>query len=147
MEKIKLTGKLAIKITRKNEVILIRGANTVVNAGKDWAAARLAASPPNVMGWFEFGDNGTAMDPAHTALQGALNPPGRLTITTTTVLANTVSYVRSFTNPGPGDIQNIREIGIFNAASGGTMLARFLVQAFPMFQGDQIDLTWTLTVG
>ena len=55
----------------------------------------------------------------------------------------TVTWTFVITNPGPGT-WNVNEVGLFNAATGPTMAARFLTQGFVMAAADVLTIEWTV---
>jgi len=132
-----LTGRVSVHV---NGTLVARGKNTVVSVGLNWVAARLAASPPAVMSHMAFGPSGVAIALSQTALQGA-EVFARKAVTPT-VLGAAITYAVSFTHAGSS--VTVREVGIFNAATAGTMLTRFLPQEFTIFDTDAVEVSWTL---
>lgn len=119
---------------------MAQGKNTVVTSGLNWVAARLAAAPPAVMSHMAFGPSGVAVALSQVALQGT-ELFARKAVTTAVVGA-AITYSVSFTYSGSS--VTVLELGIFNALTIGTMLARFLPQAFTIFDTDLVEVSWTL---
>lgn len=122
--------------------------NLVVTAGKDLVAniVQNNSGTPVAPSHMALGDGAVATDAAQTALQGTEHPnPGRVAVTTTRV-TNVVTYTATLTNSSGGVI-TVNEVGIFNAASAGTMLARFLSNSFDMANADALTIAWSLTYG
>lgn len=118
--------------------------NLVVTAGKNHIADQLSSSPGGAaMGWMEVGTGATAAAAGDTALQTALD---RNALTSRTDATNVVTYVGDW---AAGDATNsaISEAGIFNASSGGTMLARATFTAINKGASDTLKITWTVTIG
>jgi hypothetical protein len=118
--------------------------NLVVTAGKNHIADQLSASPGGAaMGWMAIG-TGT-VDPAvgDTALGTEID---RNALTSRTDATNVVTYVGDWA-AGDGTNAAITEAGIFNASSGGTMLARVEFTAINKGASDTLKITWTITCG
>lgn len=148
-DRITLRGYVTLTVTPKGSrkpSRIVSGPNLVVTAGKAWAAQRMqSGSPPALMGWFEFGDSAAAVNAGQTTLTSPLSPPGRLAFTSSTISGNEITFTRDY--PHTGASITVQEIGIFNAASAGTMFARFLTQLITLYSGDTFNITWVLEVG
>lgn len=116
--------------------------NLVVTTGRNHIAARLGqATPPTAMSHMAIGAGVIA--PALTDTQLG-NQLARVTLTSTTVTNNIVRYVASFA-PGVGT-GAVTEAGIFNAATGGTMLNRVTFPVVNKESGDSIAVTWDVEI-
>lgn len=99
-------------------------------------------------GYLGVGTSSTAVSAAHTALQGEIVTNGlerkasTNSRTTTTQTNDTLSLTATWTATGSSTIQ---EIGIFNAPSGGVMLARALTGTFAVTSGNVVIGTYTWT--
>ena len=141
-ETVKATGALQIKLygpdgTLKQEQNV---KNLVVTTGKGYIASRMV-NTPTAMSHMAIG-SGT-VDPAvgDTVLGTEL---GRVALTSSTAVAAVVTYIASFgAGTGTGAIT---EAGIFNAASGGTMLCRTEFAVVNKGVDDSLSITWTVTV-
>ncbi len=69
---------------------------------------------------------------------------GRVALSSSSVLNNTITYTATFP-AGTGD-GAITEAGIFNASTAGTMLCRTVFPIVNKGSGDQITITWVITV-
>ena len=141
IDDLQLTG--ALKISLNNEIVH-QCDNLVVTAGKNWVAGRFKdGSIPDEMSHMAIGSADTAAAAGNTALATELN---RIALTTDggTVSTNTVQYDASWTSAAPA--YAIKEAGIFNAATGGTMLARTTFAVINKGTDDTISITWTITV-
>lgn len=117
------------------------GHNLVVTAGLNHIADQLSSSPGgSAMSHMEVGTGTTAANAADTALETALD---RNALTSRTDSGAVVTYVGTW-NAGDGT-GAITEYGIFNAGSGGTMLARFVDSVINKGASDTLVVTWTLT--
>jgi len=120
--------------------------NLVVNTGLYHIADGLADTPTDSdMGWAALGSINTAPIATDTTLFGEL---GRVALTSkiqgTGGSANQVTYNATF--PAGTATGTIVEAGIFNANSGGVMLARSIFSPIVKGSGDAIDLSWILSI-
>ena len=141
IDNLEITGALQISL---NNEIVHQCDNLVVTAGKNWVAGRFKdGSIPDEMSHMAIGSADTAAAAGNTALATELN---RIALTTDggTVSTNTVQYDASWTSAAAA--YAIKEAGIFNAASGGTMLARTTFAVINKGTDDTISITWTITV-
>jgi hypothetical protein len=141
---IKMTGELKITVTNpdNNVVQEVVVPNLVVTAGKNWIAGRMYdTSIPDEMSHMAIGTDNTAAAAGDTGLG---TEAGRVALTSTTVTNNSVAYVATF--PAGTGTGAITEAGIFNAASGGTMLCRTVFSVINKGAADTLGITWTVTV-
>ena len=137
-----LTGALTIAI---NDEVVQETENLVVTA---WVADRMA-NANTVMTHMAVGTGSTAAAAGDTAL-GTVITGGRNTLTVsggtvgTGADANTIVYAATW---AAGDATAaITEAGIFDAASGGDMLARTVFAVVNKGALDSMTITWTITV-
>ena len=141
IDNLEITG--ALQISLNNEVVH-QCDNLVVTAGKNWVAGRFKdGSIPDEMSHMAIGSADTAAAAGNTALATELN---RIVLTTDggTVSTNTVQYDATWTSSSPA--YAIKEAGIFNHASAGTMLARTVFAVINKGTDDTVSITWTITV-
>tara|TARA_R110002167_G_scaffold181075_1_gene381370 strand:+ start:141 stop:563 length:423 start_codon:yes stop_codon:yes gene_type:complete len=132
-----LTGALTIEV---NNVVVQKAENLVVTAGKNWVADRMN-NANTVMTYMALGTGTTAAAAGNTTLVTELD---RNALTSTTVLNNTIAYAATW---AAGDATGaITEAGIFDAASGGDMLARTVFSVVNKGASDSITITWTITI-
>jgi len=146
LETLKATGRLSVE--RKNSQGAVVDSfivpNLVVQDGLDWIAARMYdVNSPNQMSHMAIGSDLATPQLADSTL-GATLPVGRQPLTSTSVSGNTVTYVATF-EPGEGT-GTVKEAGIFNASSGGTMLCRTVFPVVTKEAGDTITITWAVTI-
>jgi len=148
-EHVGLKGKCHVQLfgpdgKLKDEEIVM---NTVTEAGDAHVADQLASSHDEAeMSHMAIGTGTTAADPSDTALENELD---RNALTSRTQGSgaddNDVIYVGDWAaGDGTGAIT---EAGIFNAASGGTMLCRAVFSAKNKGANDTLKITWTFTCG
>lgn len=138
-----LTGALTISLN--NEVVQETN-NLVVTVGKNWVADRMN-NVNTVMTHMAVGKDttpnsgGTEVLAANTALADEVD---RNVLTSTTVSGNTISYACTW---AAGDATAaITEAGIFDAATGGDMLARTKFAVVNKGVTDSLTITWTITI-
>ena len=141
IDDLEITGALQIFL---NNEIVHQCDNLVVTAGKNWVAGRFKdGSIPDEMSHMAIGSADTAAAAGNTALATELN---RIVLTTDggTVSTNTVQYDATWSDSSPA--YAIKEAGIFNAASGGIMLARTVFAIINKGTDDTVSISWTITV-
>ena len=116
--------------------------NLIVNTGLNAILDRLVGTSEAVMSHMGLGSSSTAAAAGQTALVSQLG--SREAIDSSTVTGSSVAYVCTFE---AGDATGtITEAGIFNAASGGTMLCRSVFSSITKGANDSLNVTWTITV-
>lgn len=116
--------------------------NLVVDAGLDYIASRMEGVSEAVMSHMGLGSGSTAADAADTDLETLLG--AREALDSTTVTNNQVVYVATFE---AGDATgSVREAGIFNASTSGTMLCRTVFDVVNKAADDTLSVTWTITI-
>ena len=116
--------------------------NLVVDAGLDYIASRMEGVTEAVMSHMGLGSGSTAADAADTDLETLLG--SREALDSTTVTNNQIVYVATFE---AGDATgSVREAGIFNAATSGTMLCRTVFDVVNKAADDTLSVTWTITI-
>ena len=138
-DNLSLTGALSIAI---NDEVVQETNNLVVTAGKKWVA-RMMKDNDGVMTHMAIGTGATAAAAGDTTLGTQLDI-NALTVSGGTVTDNTIQYACTWlAGDGTGAIT---EAGIFDAASGGDMLARTVFSVVNKGAADSMTITWTITV-
>ena len=155
---IEVGGSLSIVVTDtienkiKQELYI---PNLVVSTGKTFIASRMVGTSSAVMTHMGIGTDSTTEVVGNTALGAELTVGGgytgytRASLTTSTNSANVVTYVATFAanNPSaPSGGAVLREAGIFNASSAGTMLCRTTFPIVTKLPADALTITWTVTI-
>lgn len=141
---LKLKGRVAIELRDAQGNLKEQREidNLVVDAGLDFIASRMAGTSADVMSHMALGSGTTAAAAGNTDLESVLG--SREALDSTTVTDNTVTYVSSFE---AGDATGaVTEAGIFNAASGGSMLCRTVFAVVNKAADDSLSITWTITI-
>jgi len=134
-----LTGALSIAI---NDEVVQETNNLVVTAGKEWVADRMSDAN-TVMTHMAIGTGTTAAAAGDTALGTQLDR-NALTTSGGTVSGATITYACTWAaGDGTGAIT---EAGIFDASTGGDMLARTVFSVVNKGSADSMTITWTITV-
>lgn len=121
------------------------GANLVTTAGKQHIADQLSSTPGQAaMSHMALGTGAVAAAIGDTTLGTELD---RNALTSRTDSGAVVTYIGDWA-AGDATSASIREAGIFNAASSGTLLARYVFAAnIDKQASDTLQVTWTVTVG
>lgn len=144
MNKIAVRGWVEVTVTRAGGgAEFYIGSNIVVNAGKQLIADRLGGIAVNAVTHAALGSSTQVVAEADTILIGTEHErvAGVITIT-----ANEFKLSATF---GAGIVVpvTVGEFGLFNAAAGGTMLARFVTPEINIAADDTIDMVWTIQFG
>lgn len=143
MDKIKIAGKACGFVWTKNKRLIrsIYEKNLVVTSGQNLIAELLTGNG-TAPSHLAFGSGTDTPAKSQTALTGTEHYRAQATVYAT----NNVVTVAHNTTGQPTDL-TVGEFGIFNASSGGTMLARFITQQFTLPANASINLIWTLQIG
>lgn len=143
-DNLKTNGQIRIIHTRGGEVITDEThKNLITTVGKGWIAARQKdAGQPAQISHMACGSGTVAADVANTTL-GAELARVALTAAGGSVASNVVTYTAVF--PGGTGTGAVTEIGLFNAASSGTLVSRAVFAVKNKEAGDTITFTWTHT--
>jgi len=143
-DNLKLRGDVALVLKDKDGNIKDTREinNLVVTAGLTFICSRMAAASPGVMTHMALGSSTTAAAAGQTDLVSILG--SREALDSTNASANTIVYVSSFeAGEGTGAVT---EAGVFNAASGSTMLCRTVFAVVNKQASDTMSVTWTITL-
>jgi hypothetical protein len=136
-EELKLTGHVTVAV---NDKVVQEIPNLVVTAGKGYVASRMKDTTDGAMSHMAVGTNSTAAAAGDTALG---TESGRVSLTSTTVSANVITYVATF--PAGTATAALTEAAILNASSGGTMLCRTVYATVNKGASDAMTITWAIT--
>ena len=144
MSSFKITGRVEAWYYRQGyRWAYCSGSNLVMAVGKNLVAS-IISSTSDRPSHMALGDDETAVDSAQTDLQGT--ELVRAAFDSNTVNGRILTLVKTFTNPGPGN-WDVREAGIFNDPSAGTMFARWLPSPNIFASGDAVKISWHLDFG
>lgn len=123
--------------------------NLVTSAGKEAIASRLISNTVAPWSHIAIGSGIVAPSASDTTLgseittNGGARAAATTGLITTDVTNDTAQYTVTFTFTGP---VTVSETGLFNAASGGTMIARVLKGPASFVAGETLTVTWRLDV-
>lgn len=129
--------------------------NLVVSAGKTFIASRMVGTSQPIMSHMGIGTNSTTELAADISLGAELTVGGgytgyaRAALSIATSSSNVVTYSANFAanNPSaPPGGAILREAGIFNASTAGTMLCRTTYPIVTKLPADALTITWTITL-
>lgn len=145
IESMPITDNVKWVLKRKGKIIKTgQGHNIVVDTGKNHAATLWTTSAgPTRQSHAALGTGDAAVTNADTALDSEIAST-RLAHAGVVTSNNEVIYTFNYTATGTW---LVKEFGLFNDATAGTMFARFLTQVFTMISGDTLDVTWTIKFG
>lgn len=142
----KLQGYFTIRVTHADGTFEEETVpNTVTNAGKALIASLAGDASAVPFTYLALGTGNTAPAASQTALVAEIstNNLARAAATvsrvTTTVTNDTLQLVYTWTASGSSTVE---EVGVFNAASTGTMLARALTSSKALVNTDQLMITY-----
>jgi len=145
IENLKITGALRVVVTGPDGQVKDQRdlKNLVVDTGLNFIVKRMKDAVTDVMSHMSLGTGTTAAAAADTTLETEI-AGSRVVLTSTTVVANAITYIASFAaGVGTGAVT---ESGIFNNITGGTMLCRTVFPVVNKQAGDSMTVTWTITV-
>lgn len=143
-ESITVTGNLNIVVLDQDNNIKDQRSikNLVVASGKNYIANRMTSNANVIMSHMAVGSGNASPTTSDTALGSEIT---RVALDSTTLLANTITYVTTFgAGVGTG---SITEAGIFNDPTAGTMLCRTRFDVVNKANTDIVVITWNVTVG
>lgn len=155
---IEISGALSIIVTdeetgiQKQELYV---PNLVVTTGKNFIASRMVGTTSTEMTHMGIGTSSTAEVIGDTTLGAELTVGSgytnysRAALLTKSATNNVVTYSANFpaNNPSaPAGGAVLREAGIFNASTGGTMLCRTTFPIVTKLPADALTITWTITI-
>lgn len=142
-EGLKLRGDVALVLRDKDGNVKDERhiENLIVDTGLNFICDRMK-DDETAMTHMALGSGSTAAAAGDTALGTQLG--SREALDSSTVTNNQIVYVASFE---AGDATGaVTEAGIFNAASGGTMLCRTVFSVVNKAADDTLTVNWTITL-
>lgn len=122
--------------------------NLIVEAGKKVVVQRIKGASPAEFTYIALGSGTTPPSPTDTALQTELTTDGLQRAVASSITWDTnfkITYTHTFTYTGT-TAQNVSETGIFNASTGGNMLARAVFSTVSLNTNDTIKIVWDISV-
>ncbi len=150
---IRLKGTVIIEVRDRSGRTILRRVlpNVITNVGKAQVAGLINGVVTTPFRYIAIGD-GSASNPGSCAAESASDTAlghevarqqASVSRTTTNVTNDTAVWEATFT---ANATWQICESGIFDAASGGNMLARKTFSTVTLYSGDQLYIQWKVTV-
>ncbi len=144
---LQLRGKVRVRQYRDGLLIFEHsGPNIVTSVGKNTITEILKENVLLRPSHMAIGTDPTPPAESQIALVAEITTPARSATGIGVVLTNEITYSASFTNTSAGPLI-VEEAGLFNAATGPVMYARWLSSTVTMAVNDILAFDWTLTVG
>ena len=146
-----MKGYVIVSVVRDSkEIYHYEDHNLITDAGKDFISAQIgsASASANGANYIALSSDSTAPAATDTVLAGEISGNGldrSQGSYSHTLGTNTVTVTEVFSATGAAN--NIQKAGLFTAASGGTMLAENTFSSVNLISGDQLTITWTITIG
>lgn len=134
--------KGALIITKNGEVVREID-NLVVDTGKTLVASRIGSNADSFVSYMGVGTGSTTAAAGDTTLVTEI---GRSATVSLTSISNPLDVVFVATFSAGVGSGSITEAGLFNAASGGTLVARTAFAVVNKGPDDIITITWTVTI-
>lgn len=124
--------------------------NLITNAGKDFISAQIGSTAPSANGanYIALSSDSTAPAATDTTLAGEISGSGLDRAQGTyshTAGTNTFTVQKTFT--ATGTVSSVQKTGLFTAGSSGTIMAENTFTSVNLLSGDQLTITWTITIG
>ena len=119
--------------------------NTVVHVGKGYITDRMKQNTAPIMSHMCIGHGNVVATTSQTLLSGE---KARVTLDSSTVTNNTITYVATFGAGVPVGGATVAEAAVFNnnTANTGTMLCRVRFNEVNKGNSDIIVITWNVTI-
>lgn len=141
---ITLKGRWKLRVRNSDGSVALakEGENLVVVDGFELAAALIADESVDAPSHMAAGNGTSDPEEDQSDLQGS-------ELARTTITTSRSSYIISYTADfsALASDQDVSEFGIFNAASAGTMFARFVTETFTLVAGQSMELVWEIRTG
>jgi hypothetical protein len=146
-DNIKAIGNLEVKLLNSNGQEIDKRVlkNTVVHVGKGYITDRMKQNTAPIMSHMCIGNGNVVATTSQTLLSGE---KARVTLDSSTVTNNTITYVATFGAGVPVGGATVAEAAVFNndTANTGTMLCRVRFNEVNKGNSDIIVITWNVTI-
>jgi hypothetical protein len=150
-------GYVVVTVTRDGqEIYRNEEHNLITNAGKDFISAQIGSSvaaggsAPGSTGanFIALSSDTTAPAATDTTLTGEVTDVNGLARAQGTYshTAGQATFTISKTFSATGTYTNVQKAGLFTASSSGTMMAENTFSPVSLANGDQLTITWTITL-
>lgn len=149
-ESINAEGYVVVSIVRDgNEIYHYESHNLITNAGKDYISSQIGStSQSSGANYIALSSDTGSPSSSDTTLASEITTNGLARAQGTyshTAGTNTFTVSKQFT--ATGTVTGVQKTGLFTASSAGTMMAENTFTSANLISGDQLTVTWTITVG
>jgi hypothetical protein len=144
-------GYVVVTVTRDgNEIYRHEDHNVITNAGKDFIAAQIGKTSgigTNGANYIALSTDTDAPAPGDTTLTGEITTNGLGRAQGAYAHTNgqaTYTITKQFSAGGTHTA--VQKAGLFNATSSGTLMAENTFSPVTLQNGDQLTITWTITL-
>lgn len=143
-------GYVTVSVTRDGqEIYRHEDHNLITNAGKDFISAQIGSTSAGTNGANYIGLSSNTVTPAagDTSLAGEITTGGLQRSQGDYAHTNgqsTFTVTETFT--ASESHSNVQKAGLFTAATDGTMMAENTFTSVSLANGDQLTITWTITL-
>lgn len=143
IDHVEAKGQLKITLTDKDGIIkeTRKIKNLVVNVGKEFIASRMSSAALSPISHMAVGAGTVAALGSDVSLGSELS---RVSFSSSSTLARTLTFNATF--PAGTGTGALTEAGLFNAVSGGVMLARTTFEVFNKTSTDTLAVEWDVTI-
>jgi hypothetical protein len=145
------SGYVVVSVVRHgNEIYHYEDHNLITNAGLDFISSQIGSTSTGANGanYIALSSDSTAPAATDTTLTGEISGSSLDRAQGTyshTAGTNTFTVQKVFT--ASGTVSAIQKTGLFTASSAGTMMAENTFSSVNLISGDQLTVTWTITIG
>ncbi|HEX9678486.1 hypothetical protein [Nitrososphaera sp.] len=148
---IPVEGYVTVSVSRQGtEIYYYEGHNLITDAGKDFISAQIGSTSTGSNGanYIALSSDDTAPVATDTTLTGEITGSGLDRAQGTyTHSAGTNTFTVEAVFTASATVSDVQKTGLFTASSGGTMMAENTFSSVNLISGDQLTLTWTITIG
>lgn len=150
LDSVGLQGYVTVTVTRDGDEIYHHDDhNIITTAGKDFISAQIGSTSPGTNGanFIGLSSDTTAPAAGDTTLTGEITSGGLERTQGTYGHTNgeaTLTVASTFTASATHN--DVQKAGLFTATSGGTMMAGNTFTPVTLNSGDQLTITWTITL-
>lgn len=150
-ESLPVRGYVTVSVVRDNsEFYRYADHNLITDSGKDFISAQIGSTSAAANGgnYIALSSDSAAPATSDTTLAGEISGNGldRSQGTYSHTAGTNTFTVTSIFN-ATGSASNVQKAGLFTAASGGTLVAENTFSSVNLISGDQLTITWTITIG
>jgi len=149
-EQFGVRGWVQVTVVRDGKVIYYyESHNTIVTQGKDFIAQQLGSTSPNTNGanYIGLSNSTSSLDSNWTSIPDEITGGGLARAQGTYSHTNGLnSYQISKTFAASASFTNVRLAGLYWSSSGPTLFAANNFSPVNLISGDQLTVTWTITI-